>query len=69
MHATPDELVDALSYALRYEGRRRVHHADEMAAQITAHRLVQHLEAAGFVVLRKPSRMAPTTSGMPATGR
>jgi len=58
----------ALSFALRYDGRRRVHHADDLTARITADRLVQHLEALGFVVMRKPSAVAPTTSEMPATG-
>jgi len=67
--ATPDELTEALSFALRYEGRKRVHHADGVMARITADRLIAHLEAAGFVVMRKPPRMAPTTSAMPATGR
>jgi len=41
--ANVDEVAEALSFALRYDGRRRVHHADEAMAQITADRLVQHL--------------------------
>jgi hypothetical protein len=65
---TPDELVDALSFALRYDGRRRIHYADDMMARITADRLVQHLEASGFMVMRKPAAVAPTTSGMPLPG-
>jgi hypothetical protein len=36
--ATPDEIADALSFALRYQGRKRVHHADDMMARITAKR-------------------------------
>jgi hypothetical protein len=47
--ATSDEIADALSFALRYQGRKRVHHADDMMARITAERVVQHLEASGFV--------------------
>jgi hypothetical protein len=38
--ATPDEIADALSFALRYQGRKRVNHADDMMARITADRLV-----------------------------
>jgi hypothetical protein len=45
--ATADEIADALSFALRYQGRKRVHHADDMMARITAERLVRHLEASG----------------------
>jgi hypothetical protein len=41
--ATAAEIADALSFALRYHGRKRVNHADDMMARITADRLVQHL--------------------------
>jgi hypothetical protein len=40
--ATPDEIADALSFALRYQGRKRVHHADDAMARITAERVVRH---------------------------
>jgi hypothetical protein len=46
--ATPDEIADALSFALRYKGRKRVDHADDMMARIMADRLVQHLTASGL---------------------
>jgi hypothetical protein len=63
--ATADEIADALSFALRYQGRKRVHHADDVMARITAERLVQHLEGSGFVLMKGPPRVAPTTGGMP----
>jgi hypothetical protein len=63
--ATADEITDALSFALRYQGRKRVHHADDAMARITAERLVQHLEASGFVLMKGPPRGAPTTAHMP----
>jgi hypothetical protein len=63
--ATPDEIADTLSFTLRYEGRKRVHHADDTMARITADRLVRHLQASGFVVMKAPSAEAPTTSNMP----
>ena len=37
--ATRDELTQSLSFALRFNGRKRVHDADEMMARITAERL------------------------------
>ena len=49
--ADPFDLAAALAYALRYQGRRRVHNADE----IMARRLVEHLERAGFVVMKRPA--------------
>jgi hypothetical protein len=57
--ATPDEI--ALSFALRYQGRKRVNHADDMMARITADRLVKHLTASGFVLMKRPAATAPTT--------
>ena len=38
--ASVEEIVESLSFALRYEGRKRVSHADETMARITADRLV-----------------------------
>jgi hypothetical protein len=63
--ATADEIADTLSLALRYQGRKRVHHADDAMTRITAERLVQHLEASGFVLMKGPPRGAPTTAHMP----
>ena len=60
---TAAELEETLSFALRYAGRRRVHTADEVMARVTAERLVQHLERAGFVLMRRPVANAPSTSG------
>ena len=65
--ATPDEFAQSLAFALRYNGRKRVHDADDVMARITAERLVRHLEMSGFVIMKAPPRAAPTTSGMPSS--
>ncbi|MGD1038170.1 MAG: hypothetical protein ABR878_13540 [Roseiarcus sp.] len=52
--AAPDDLADALAFALRFDGRRRKHDAAEMMAAIVAKRLVEHLERSGFVVMKRP---------------
>lgn len=52
--ATADELENTLVFALRYDGRKRVHTGDEFLAKITAQRLVEHLEQSGYVVMKKP---------------
>jgi hypothetical protein len=52
--ATPDDLADALAFALRFDGRKRKSDAAEMMSKIVAQRLVRHLEQSGFVVMRKP---------------
>jgi hypothetical protein len=58
------DLADALAFALRYQGRKRVHKADEMMSKIVAKRLVEHLERDGFVVMKR----APIVGGA-ALGR
>jgi hypothetical protein len=63
--ATRDEIAQTLSSALMYEGRRRVHHADTFMAEITADRLVKHLEQAGFVLMKKPPGRVHSTSNIP----
>jgi hypothetical protein len=52
--ADPEDLASALAFALRFSGRRRVHNADEFMADIVARRLVDYLERAVFVVMKKP---------------
>jgi hypothetical protein len=64
--ATPDEIAETLAFVLRYNGRRRVHDADETMSWITAERLMRHLERSGFVIMKGPTGAAPTTSGMPS---
>jgi hypothetical protein len=54
MPADPADLADAIAFALRFSGRKRVHHADEYMAAIAAERIVRHLEHARFVVMRRP---------------
>jgi hypothetical protein len=61
--ATPDEIAEALSFALRYDGRRRVHHAADAMARITAQRLVEHLERSGFVPMKRPPARAQSVPG------
>jgi hypothetical protein len=52
--AAPDDLADALAFALRFDGRKRKHDAAEIMARIVAKRLVEHLERMGFVVMKRP---------------
>ena len=44
--ATRDEITQSLSLPLQFNGRRRIHRADELMAQITAERLVEYLARA-----------------------
>ena len=53
--ADSSDVADALAFALRFQGRKRVHNADEIMAEIVAKRLVEHLERAGFVVMKRPA--------------
>ncbi len=61
--ADPSDLAEALAFALRFQGRKRVHNADELMLEVVATRLVEHLERAGFVVMKR----APLTGGAART--
>jgi hypothetical protein len=52
--ADPDDLKFSIAHGLRFNGRKRVHYADNQMADIAADHLLQHLEASGYVILRKP---------------
>jgi hypothetical protein len=52
--ATPADLADSLSFALRFEGRKSQHDSDRLNADIVAKRLVRYLDKAGYVVMKKP---------------
>jgi hypothetical protein len=66
--ADPSDVASALSFALQNDGRRRVRQADTLMARIVADRLVEHLERSGFVIMKKPDQVAPTTSWMLVPG-
>jgi hypothetical protein len=57
---SPEDLAHALAFALRFQGRKRVHNADEIMSEIVAKRLVEHLERSGFAVMTpsSPTRIA-----------
>ena len=52
--ATAADVAEALAFALRFQGRKRVHDADEVTSVIVAERLLEHLEHSGFVLMKKP---------------
>jgi hypothetical protein len=56
--ASAEEITAALSYALRFDERGKPRRAgSEMMAGLAAERLVEHLQRAGFVILRqRPAR-------------
>jgi hypothetical protein len=61
--ADRDDLASALAFALRFQGRKRTHNADEIMAEIVAKRLVEHLDRAGFVVMKKPPEVGAAEIG------
>jgi hypothetical protein len=63
--AEPADVVQALAFALRFDGRKRLHSADDMMAQIAAKRLVEHLALSGFVVMKRPPMPPHSTSTSP----
>ena len=61
--ATSEELIAAFAVAARLQGRKRVHCADGIMAEIVAKRLAEHLRRAGFVVMKKPAEIRGATFG------
>lgn len=51
--ATAAEIKDALSFGLRWDGRKRMHRGDELMAKLMAEHLLAYLEQCNFVVMRK----------------
>lgn len=60
--ATDQEVVEALSFALRFDGRRPFPQASSLMARITAEHLARYLAKCGFELVKRPDRAAPTTS-------
>ena len=60
--ATTEELEQALAHALRFRGRKRVHDADPLGAQLVAERLIEALRQSGFVVMKRPPAPPLTTA-------
>lgn len=52
--AEPRDLADAIAFALRYSGGKRVRDADEVVATIAARGFVEHLRGARFRVMKRP---------------
>ena len=60
--ADPDDLRQALAFALTFDGRKQFRPSGEMMAKITADHLARHLERCGFVVLKQAPRAGHSTS-------
>jgi hypothetical protein len=61
--ATHAELVTALAYGLRFDERGKAHrYAVDLSAKIAAETLARYLDQAGFVVMKRPSAEAHSTS-------
>ena len=52
--ADPVDLAWSIAFALRFEGKKRWHDADDMMAAIVADRIVRSLERSGYVIMKKP---------------
>ena len=66
--ATPEEVAEALSFALRFKGRRPFPQANTLMAEITAAHLVEHLQRCGLYVMKGPNAIAPDASRHPRAG-
>lgn len=60
--ATPEEIAEALSFALRFDGRKPFPQSGSLMARITAAHLVRHLQRCGFQLMKSPDSEAPSAS-------
>jgi hypothetical protein len=67
--ADPRDLADAIAFALKFSGRKRVHDADAFMAKITADRIVRHLEQSQYVVMKRPPIAGSDNPGARTPGR
>lgn len=52
--ATEDEVVQSLSFALRFNGKKPIRYAEDAMASLMAKHLMAHLERSNFVIMKKP---------------
>jgi len=52
--ATPEDIIETLSFALRFNQGKRSHQHDHVMAEAAAVHLLDHLTRSGFVLMRKP---------------
>lgn len=69
MLAEPEDVRQALAFALRYRGRKRTDSAAEAMAEITAERLVEHLAQSGFIMMRRQTQYGPDMHYGPSVAR
>jgi hypothetical protein len=54
-----DDVLFSIAHGLRFDGKRRLHYADDHMARIAAAHLLKHLKTSGYVVMKKPPSSAP----------
>jgi hypothetical protein len=57
--ATDEELIDSLSFALRFNGRKRRDVAGPFMARVAAEHLVRHLTLSGYVIMKGADAALP----------
>lgn len=56
--ASQAEVLSSIGFALRHKGKRAFRNADGFMAEIVAAHLLEHLEASGFVLMKRPDAPA-----------
>jgi hypothetical protein len=52
--AAPEDVIETLFFALRFNRGKRSHQHDQVMAEGAAAHLLEHLTRSGFVLMRKP---------------
>ena len=68
VHGSDEDILSAIAYALRHDGRRPTRQADHLIAQAAAARVLEALRRGFLISPRPPSPLAPASS-LPKMGR
>ena len=68
VHGSDEDLISAIAYALRHDGRRPTRQADALIAQAAAARALEALKR-GFLISPKPPAPLAPASSHPRMGR
>lgn len=61
--ATDEEILFSLAHGLQYDGKRRIHYADDHMLRIAVTHLLRHLKMSGYVLMKKPPVAMHTNRG------
>jgi hypothetical protein len=67
VHGSDEDILFTIAHALRYEGRKVTHQADQLVARVAAERILERLKRA-YIITPKPPAPLATVDQHPKMG-